>query len=529
MNRASVLSPTNPSSPLAERRDQLSAAVSAEDLEIEAFDRLKPQLARLWDTVFPGDTDAYTSVIVPSLSLDQGEMARIPGITYYEERLLFLLLRLRNPRARLIYITSQPIHPMVLDYYLHLLVGIPASHARARLTLFCVYDTSPRSLTEKIVERPRLLERIVTAIGDPTQAYLTVFNATPAERSLAVRLGIPMNAMDPRLTFWGSKTGSRRLFREADIDLPCGHEDLHDVNEVVAALLDIHKQRPGAKHALLKLNESFSGEGNARFTFPPTTTKSAIREALQHLQLSLENETTESYLAKFAHGGGIVEEMIEASEVSSPSAQLRINPQGDVLLSSTHEQVLGGPNGQVYLGCLFPAADEYRSTIQELGLRIGKALAEKGVIGRFSVDFLASRDGPRKPWNIAALELNLRMGGTTHPMLALRFLTGGELDLSSGLLHAADGRAKYYRASDNVESERYRGLLPEDLLDILARHHLDFSHRTSTGVVFHIIGAVSQFGKIGVIAIGNSREEADRLFDRTITELDKETSGSRHA
>src|ERR1700686_527704 len=172
-------------SPLTEVVDRTGAIPTAvpspEDLEIEAFERLKPQLGRLWDTVFPGDTDAYTSVIVPSLSLDQEEMARIAGITYYEERLLFLLLRLRNPRARLIYITSQPIHPMVLDYYLQLLVGIPASHARARLTLLCVHDTSPRSLTAKIVERPRLIERIVAAIGDPSQAYLTVFNATPAE------------------------------------------------------------------------------------------------------------------------------------------------------------------------------------------------------------------------------------------------------------------------------------------------------------------------------------------------------------
>src|SRR4029078_11352603 len=89
----------------------------------------------------------------------------------------------------------------------------PASHARARLTLLCAYDSSPRSLTEKILERPRLMERIAAAIGDRSQAYLTVFNASPLQRSLAVRLGIPMNATDPRLTCWGSKSGSRQLFR----------------------------------------------------------------------------------------------------------------------------------------------------------------------------------------------------------------------------------------------------------------------------------------------------------------------------
>jgi hypothetical protein len=455
-------------------------------------------------------------------------MAKIAGISFYEERLLFLLMRLRNPRARLIYVTSQPVHPMVLEYYLQLLVGIPASHARARLTLLCAYDSSPRSLTEKILERPRLMDRIAAAIGDPSQAYLTVFNATPLERSLAVRLGVPMNATDPRLTFWGSKSGSRRLFRETGVDLPYGHEDLHDHDDIEAALLDIGERRPGLRHALLKLNESFSGEGNARFTFPTTITKSAIRDALRHLRFSVPAETTAAYLAKFARGGGIAEEMIEAAEVTSPSVQLRINPRGEVILSSTHEQILGGPSGQVYLGCLFPAADEVRSTIQDLGLRVGRGLAEKGVIGRFSVDFLAWRGGAGEPLHVTALEVNLRMGGTTHPMLALRFLTGGELDESSGLLYAADGRAKYYRASDNVESEAYRGLLPEDLIDILVMHQLDFSHRTSTGVLFHMIGAVSQFGKVGMTAIGDSREEADLLFQRTVAVLNKETRGGRH-
>src|SRR5664279_377852 len=115
----------------------LAEVDTAEEIEIAAFERLKPRLAALWDSVFPGDEEAYTSVIVPSLTLDPGEMAKIAGIDFYEERLLFLLMRLRNPRAHIVYVTSQPIHPMVVDYYLQLLMGIPASHARARLTLLC--------------------------------------------------------------------------------------------------------------------------------------------------------------------------------------------------------------------------------------------------------------------------------------------------------------------------------------------------------------------------------------------------------
>jgi len=217
---------------------------SAEEIEIEAFESLKPRLCALWDTVFPGDEEAYTSVIVPSLTLDQAEMAKIPAIHWYEERLLFLLMRLRNPQARVVYVTSQPLHPVVLDYYLNLLAGIPASHARARLTLLCVYDSSPRSLTEKILERPRVIERIRASIPDSQRAYLTVYNSTPLERKLAARLDIPLNAQDPRLIGYGSKSGARKLFAGIGVDLPYGREDLHTVDDIVSALVAIRAARP---------------------------------------------------------------------------------------------------------------------------------------------------------------------------------------------------------------------------------------------------------------------------------------------
>jgi len=32
---------------------------------------------------------------------------------------------------------------------------------------------------------------------------------------------------------------------------------------------------------------------------------------------------------------------------------------------STHDQILGGPSGQIYLGCTFPARDDYRRRLIE--------------------------------------------------------------------------------------------------------------------------------------------------------------------
>src|SRR5512139_2515182 len=198
--------------------------------EIAEFQRLQPRLAEVWDALVMQEEEPHTSIIVPSLTLDQSELRKIAGASFYEERLLFLLIRLRNPRARMVFVTSQPVHPIILEYYLQFLAGIPASHARSRLTLLCADDASPRSLTEKILERPRLIELIRAGIIDPQKAYLTVFISTPHERKLAVFLGVPLNGCDPCLTHLGTKSGSRKVFREAGVDLPEGLEDLHAID-----------------------------------------------------------------------------------------------------------------------------------------------------------------------------------------------------------------------------------------------------------------------------------------------------------
>ncbi|HEX4963241.1 MAG TPA: peptide ligase PGM1-related protein [Thermoanaerobaculia bacterium] len=495
--------------------------------EIAAFHEIQPRLQEVWEALMMRDEEPHTSVVVPSMTLDQSELRKIDGASFYEERLLFLLIRLRNPRARVVYVTSQPVHPMILDYYFQLLAGIPASHARSRLTLLCAHDASPRSLTEKVLERPRLIERIREGIHDPARAYLTVFNSTPAERRLAVLLGIPLNGCDPDLAHLGTKTGSRRLFRQAGVPLPEGFEDLHGKVEVEEALCELAAKRPGLRRAVVKLNDSFSGEGNAIFRYPETTNRAAVREAMHRIELSVVNETVEEYFEKFARMGGIVEEFIDAPEKVSPSAQLRIGPRGDVVPISTHDQILGGPSDQVFLGCSFPARNEYRLPIQEAALKIGEVLASYGVVSRFAVDFLLWRDEPSAAWNLAALEINLRMGGTTHPYLALQFLTGGRLDRETGLFFSHSGNAKYYRATDNLRSETYRGLLPEDVIDILTENRLHFSLATDSGVLFHLIGAVSEFGKLGLTAIGNSREEADALYYQTLEVLDRETAYGR--
>lgn len=501
----------------------------------EQFRHLQNQLRERWHSADLFDQDDHDILVVPSVSMDQRELKKIEGCLHYEERLLFSLIRLRNPRTRLIYITAVPLSPIIIDYYLQLLPGIPFSHARDRLLLLSTYDGSPKPLSQKILERPRLIERIRQALR-PQKSYMVCYNSSELERELSVKVGIPLLAPDPDLLYWGTKSGSREIFAESGVPYPDGSESMQTVNDLVEAAAELWERQPSLKRIVVKLNEGFSGEGNAILDLrkiPEMAPKKAshaervamIHERMESMSFQAKHETWENFASRIPELGAIVEAFIEGEEKRSPSVQGYISPNGEVHILSTHDQILGGPDGQIYLGCKFPGDEAYRLRLQEMGLRVGRVLANKGAIERYGVDFVAVHqpDSPGAKWDLQAIEINLRKGGTTHPFMSLKFLTNGRYDQSTGLFYSHEGREKYYIATDNLQKERYRGLMPQDLMDIIAHHRLHFDSSTKTGNVFHLMGSLSEFGKLGVTSIGDSLQQAEDLYNQVVNVLDEET------
>ena len=501
--------------------------MTAEDVQAR-FDRLQGKLVPLWKSIRAMNQDEQTIVVVPSLTIDRAEESG-SALQAYEERFLFLLLLLRQPRARLLYVTSQMIQPSIIDYYLDLLPGVIPSHARKRLFLPSPLDGSPRPLSAKLLDRPRLVERIRSLIIDPDRAHLVPYNTTELERDLALALGIPMYGADPRFFPLGTKTGCRRLFAEEGIPHPVGVEDLQREDQVVGALARLRAEHPEARQAMVKLNEGVAGEGNALVELadlPPPGDggeRRALEERVRGMGFELPSVRYVDYMAKLQERGGIVEERIVGKEVRSPSVQLRVTPLGEVELLSTHDQILGGPSGQSYLGARFPADAEYAAAITGEAAKIGRRLAREGVIGRFAVDFVVVRDDG-EPWRAYAIELNLRKGGTTHPFLTLQFLTDGTYDPGAATFTAPSGRPKCFVASDHVDFEGFRGLTPDDLFDIVVRHRLHFDQSRQTGVVFHMMSALPEHGRTGLTAIGESHGQADDIYERAVGVLEEEAA-----
>jgi len=492
---------------------------------IDQFENLQRKLVPLWRSIQQFSDDPQTIVVVPSLNVDSA----IQGVKQqaYEERYLFLLLLLRQARARVVYVTSQAIHPDVVDYYLGLLPGVIASHAKRRLFLVSPLDGSARPLTEKLLERPRLVDYIRSLILDPDRAHLVPYNTTPIDRDLALQLGIPLYGADPKYFPLGTKSGARRIFAEEGVPHPLGIENLQSADDVANAILEMRGQKPSLREVVVKLNEGVSGEGNALVDVAGlaasngSVERKAVLDRLHAMRFELAGATYDGYFAKLADRGGIVEERISGREFRSPSAQLRVTPLGAVEPLSTHDQLLGGPSGQMYLGCRFPASSEYAPAIMREALKVGRRLMKEGVLGRFALDFVTVLN-ERNEWDIYAIEINLRKGGTTHPFLTLQFLTDGTYDPERGVFTTPRGEPKCFVATDHLQSPLYRVFTHHDLFDLVACHRLHFDQARQQGVVFHMMNAIGEEGMVGLTSVANTPEEAEALYQKTVQALDAE-------
>ena len=480
----------------------------------QTFTELQAQFRSIWPTVTLrsiGDVKR-TVVVAHSISFDIPDQL-MPVSPAYEERFLCLVLSLlRAPQSRVIYVTSQPIHPRVLDYYFSLVPELDTPEARRRFEAVSLVDGRSEPLSRKLLARPGALERIRRLIGEPEVAMIIPFCMTSDEVGLAEALQLPIYGSDPELNWLGSKTGSRSVFTDEGVQHPAGL-DVRSSDDLADALSELGGRSPSATSAVLKLDLGVSGLGNALLDLA-----AAKRDLRAAIELEDEEIDVEQYLALLDEQGGIVEERIEGDDFRSPSVQLRVSPAGQVDIMSTHDQVLGGANSQTYFGCHFPADPGYAAQIAGEALKVGRRLAREGVIGRAAVDFaVVQRDGAWQPY---ALEINLRCGGTTHPLFVLTSLTDGVYDPLAGEWRTRFGEIKHYAATDHLDSPAYQSLTPDDLLDVVAEAGLGWDDEREVGVVLHMVSAIAVAGRIGLTAVGDTLDEARQRYFGVKTAVD---------
>jgi hypothetical protein len=69
-------------------------------------------------------------------------------------------------------------------------------------------------------------------------------------------------------------------------------------------------------------------------------------------------------------------------------------------------------------------------------------------------------------------------------------------------------------ATDHFEDDRLRALTVDELFDAVVRNGLHFDQARRTGVVFHMISCLTECGRVGLTAVGDTPEDAWRIYEQ---------------
>ncbi|MFH1537150.1 MAG: peptide ligase PGM1-related protein, partial [Patescibacteria group bacterium] len=482
-------------------------------IEKQKYKRLADYLKKNPTLIDDDYNKPRTIVMVTSFSLDPEELRKVFGIEFYEERLLYFIGLLKNSNTKLIFVSSVEINPDIIDYYLDIYSEDKQQRQdmKKRLIMKVAGDSgSYLSLTQKILKKKKIIAEIKKQIPNKKQAVLRCFNSTEDEEKLAVQLGIPLYAPMAKFVPYGSKSGCRKVFIDSGVEVPPGHEDIKNFDELLKAICQMKKKDKKLEKVVLKFNYSFSGGGNAILNVKklPSKKEDAYNYMLRYLRPVEEDLSNKKYLEKYFQHGGIVEEWMMQENTGSPSVQLAIKPNKEVEITSTHEQLLA-EDRQTFLGCRYPARKKSLIAIKESSLKIGRHLAKKGIIGRFAIDFIVQKKKD-KYTDPRAIEINLRKGGTTHPYFMTKLVTGAIPD-QDGLLRI-DGRKVFYYAFDTIKHQEYKNLTPKTLIEVVRDYGLEYDPETQTGVILHLLGALQPLGKFGAVCIARSPKAAEQIY-----------------
>ncbi len=216
------------------------------------------------------------------------------------------------------------------------------------------------------------------------------------------------------------------------------------------------------RQLVVKLNEGVSGEGNATSISPacprPVTPAKRAAHRRAHARDAVRaamTPPTTRYMAKLAERGGIVEERIAGQRLPQPERAAARDAAGRRRAAVDARSDAGRSERPDVSRLPVPGERRIRAGDHARGAQ-GRPPADGGgrarPLRRSTSSPCATISGE---WEVYAIEINLRKGGTTHPFLTLQFLTDGAYDPEHGVVHHAARRVEVLRRQ---RSPRVAGL-----------------------------------------------------------------------
>ncbi|NXF27182.1 IQCH protein, partial [Rhodinocichla rosea] len=411
---------------------------------------------------------------------------------------------------------------------------------------------------------PRTLQRLQVLLQGRV-AYMV--GGVPHLDDLAVadQLQVPLLGSEPAVAqLYSTKSGSKRIFASAGVPTPPGEWDIHSREQVsiwVIPRTPLMRSSSRNNSFIFQILNLQCLAWDLVFSkllkllvvlfnlFLQELALVKISQELpgllaQHVQPVNEKRfpTWEKFLQTFLTQGGVIEAFPSSGSVTNLTVDLLIEPTGELTLLASGEQLHAeGPLRSS--GTIIPQRSVDPEVLQALCLKVGEACKSKGVLGYFSVDFVAfthPQTGEQQVW---ATDLDLCYSDQLALSQLVVYLTDGNVDCGSSILQAPLGAKESQSqrlqhegtkppapsspwcavASSQLRHSSLSGISYNLLLHTCKAHGIGFDLQEKQGTVF-VLYEDQKRHSLGMITIGEDLQGVLLTFARNLFIIHQEIS-----
>lgn len=437
--------------------------------------RWDAQMLRLKNRWYEIRANRRMVIHVPSCSIDERSRLRADNFSVKQNLQLSRLCGILDGNVDVIYVSPFELTADVSQYFMKLLElgGVANASARVKLVFPEQATRFPAhfSLASVLLYSPHCLRRIKRFIKGK-EAYLVMGMPGPEDKRLAMALQAPILGVDPDGALpLLTKSGNKRFFMKADVNVPTGSYDIYDGEELMFSLAKLILAHLEQNVWLLKIDYDQFGVGVASvdvstlsvlrgirrekqspdFWKQPGVRDTAARQILTELERTLPSLFRAWYPEVYPNYNmflqdvtqfGVVVEAAPAGILGSVRANLFVEPSGDIHLTSTQDLVTSTSTGAAMhqrrtIGFAFPQTVAPYEAIRGASNAIARRLVDQSsVFGYVSVDYLVFQDAHHSP-RLWALALHPFLTDSAASFAAFHLLNRGVLNPATGLYHLA--------------------------------------------------------------------------------------------
>ncbi|XP_071392408.1 IQ motif-containing protein H [Centroberyx affinis] len=554
--------------------------------QLENYRNRAQHLATNWKHI---QSSKRTIIHIPSLGYSQSQRLSLKGFDVLQNIQISRLCDVRDENVEVIYVSPRHLGDDILHYYSSLLklhgaseVGdaelTQSSSCIKRFTILTpdaveYFPTHNMCLSTLLKYSPRTLQRIRNLIQGK-EAYIVGGVAHVDDLAVADELGVPILGPEPVVAqLYGTKSGGRRIFAGAEVDVTPGQGDIYSLNQLHETLARLMTQNMDVQRWLFKVDSEQGGRGTAYCDVCHLSCYNwALQEYRRHgpdlwntewvqepVLLRYLDEVPEwlahhaqpaktscypnwaCFLKTFLRQGGVVEAYPPSDSVTCLTVDLLLEPGGVVTMLSCGDQLHGSCQLET-VGSSVPQTSVCPDTLHSICMRVGRACLQRLIIGYVSLDlatFLNHSTLEQKVW---AIDVDLRYSNQLAMTQMLLILTGGTLDCrtcrlevpvpikekSSARQIAAKPPAanRYAVIGSRLFHTNLSMVYPTVFFKMCKAQGIGFDMKRKEGTVFALHDS-SERGSLGMVTVSEDLQGALVTFARNLSVIQQEISSPK--